>query len=80
MKTFKVIGAAFVLAFALSMPTYADNTAPGDVHTPGRSTTVPCDPTTEPEDTGLTGGAPAIDKDISSLSISDILWALASIY
>ena len=80
MKTFTAIGAAFVLALSLSMPTYADNTAPGDQHTPGRSTTVPPNPTTEPGDTGLTGGAPAIDKDISSLSISDILWALTSIY
>ena len=82
MKTFKAIGAAFVLALSLSIPAYAD-TAPGDGHTPGRSVPNPGaigTPTTEPENAGLTCGAPADEGDTSFLNIADILWALASIY
>ena len=35
MKTFKAICAATLLALSLSIPAFADDTDPGDIHTPG---------------------------------------------
>ena len=79
MKTFKAISAAFVLALSLSIPAYADTT-PGDGHTPGAPAPPIVIPTTAPENTESSDGAPTIGGDIRSLSISDILWLWASIY
>jgi len=79
MKTFKAICAAAVIALSLSIPAYADDTTPGDIHVPGK----PCPivtPTTTPEDTGLPGGATAVDGDISFSALADMLWTLASIF
>ena len=84
MKTFKAICAASVLAFSLSVPAYADPVPPpppGDIHIPGQPNPLPGDtvtPTTEPGDTGLAGGATAGDLSLSALT--DMLWALASIF
>lgn len=81
MKTFKAIGAALVLALSLSIPAFADGTTnPGDVHTPGRSTSVPDDPTPEPAKMDSTVAATQTINDTGFLNIADILWALASIY
>lgn len=78
MKNVKAICAATLLALSLSIPAYA-----GDSHTPGSPSPIPSGigtPTTAPGDTGLTDGAAAVDGDISVLSITDIVWALASMF
>ena len=79
MKTLKAIGAALVLALSLSIPAFAD-TNPGDAHTPGRSTSVPYDPTAKPENMGSTVTATQTNEAISRLIVEELLWALASIY
>jgi hypothetical protein len=76
MKTFKAICATLVLALSLSIPAYA-----GDGHTPGSP--VPGDvgtPTTVAGDSIATDGISAVDGDTSSVTLTDILWALVSIY
>jgi hypothetical protein len=81
MKTFKAICAASVIALSLSIPAYADDTTPGDIHVPGRANPITGDtPTTAPGDTGLAGGATAVDDDISFSALADMLWTLASIF
>ena len=78
MKTVKAICAASVMALFLSLPAYADDPIPGDVHIPGK----PCpitgcvvNPTTSPA-----GETTAVDGDISFSALADILWTLASIF
>jgi hypothetical protein len=66
MKTFKATCAATLLALLLSIPAYA-----GDGHNPGSPDPVPAD------------GLPvttSVDGDISVLSITDIVWALTSMF
>ena len=77
MKTFKVICAAAVLVLSLSIPAYA-GTEPGDGHGPGKNTKVAGTMTTSdntvsdaPETAGYDGGL---------LMLTDIFWALASIF
>lgn len=75
MKTFKAVCATLVLALSLSIPAYA-----GDGHTPGSP--VPDDVGTRTivaEDSISTDGISA-DGDTSSVTLTDILWALVSIY
>lgn len=79
MKTFKALGAAFALTLSLSIPAFPD-TNPGDIHMPGRSTSLSSDPTSKPDKTGSTNAATEMDNDISLLTIAEVLWALASIY
>ena len=76
MKTFKSMCAATLLALSLSIPAYA-----GDGHNPGSPAPVPADglPVTTSEDPGSTDVL-AVDGDISVLSITDIVWALASMF
>jgi hypothetical protein len=81
MKTVKAICAASVMALFLSLPAYADP-IPGDVHIPGKPNPVTggvVNPTTS-GDTGSSGGATAVDGDISFSALADILWTLASIF
>lgn len=79
MKTLKAMCAATLLALSLSIPAYADTT-PGDGHNPGRPAPVPVElPITTPENPGPTGVL-AVDGDISVLSITDIVWALTSMF
>ena len=79
MKTFKAICAVLVLAFSLSIPAYAD-TIPGDVHVPGKPNPICGDTTNPPGTTELADGATAVDGDIGFSALTDILWALASIF
>lgn len=76
MKTIKAICAATLLALSLSVPAYA-----GDGHNPGSPAPDPADglPVTTSEDPGSTGVL-AVDGETSVLSITDIVWALASMF
>jgi len=77
MKTFKAICAATLLALSLSISGYADTT-PGDVHTPG--VPVPAgDSTSDPTLSGDTTGDDTIG-DISFSAVSDLIWAMTSIF
>lgn len=80
MKTLKAMCAATLLALSLSIPAYAE-TAPGDGHNPGKAAAVPSDglPIRTPENPGSTGLL-AVDGAVSILSITDIVWALASMF
>ena len=76
MKTLKAICATIIVALSLSVSAYGDTT-PGDNHTPGAPVPITAGiPTTDPDNTDSSGGAQAIDVDISSLNIIDILLAL----
>lgn len=77
MKTFKAMCAATLLALSLSIPAYA-----GDGHNPGSPAPVPPVelPIITPENPGSPGVVAAVDGDISVLSITDIVWALASMF
>ena len=77
MKTFKVICATAVLVLSLSIPAHAD-TGPGDGHGPGKSTKVVGTMTTS-DDTVLDAPETA-GNDGGLLMLTDILWALASIF
>lgn len=79
MKTFKAISATLVLALSLSVPAYAD-TDPGDGHGPGRTTSDPSELGPVSDDSGLTGAASTASYDGGLVTLTDILWALASIY
>lgn len=77
MKTIKAICAATLLALSLSLPAYA-----GDSHSPGSPSPIPPVelPITTPENPGSPGVIAGVDGDISVLSITDIVWALASMF
>lgn len=79
MKTFKAICAASVMALSLSVPAYAEDPIPGDIHIPGAPSPVTggtVTPTPSPGDPASSGVATG---DISS-ALADMLWALASIF
>jgi len=78
MKKFKVICAATVLAFSLSIPVYADGPNPGDVHWPGKASCV-CETPCDKEETGSTGST-TVDNDFSLSAVMDMLWTMASIF
>jgi hypothetical protein len=80
MKTIKAMCVATLLALSLSISAYAD-TAPGDGHNPGKPAMVPSveRPIGTPENPGSTGLS-AVDGDVGILSITDIVWALASMF
>jgi hypothetical protein len=78
MKTLKAICAATVLALSLSAATYADDTTPGDSHSPGSPRPI-CGSTTS-GDTDLIDGATAVEGDISFSALADMLWTVASIF
>jgi hypothetical protein len=77
MKTFKAICAALVIALSLSVPAYAEDPNPGDIHIPGAPSPVTggTETPTPSQSDPASGVAPAND-----ISLSDILWALASIF
>jgi len=78
MKTLKAICAATVLALSLSVATYADGTTPGDSHSPGSP--CPISDGTTSGDSEVTGGATAVEGDISFSTLADMLWTVASIF
>ena len=78
MKTFKVVCAATVLALSLSIPAYADDPNPGDVHWPGKASCV-CETPCDTEETGSTSST-TVDKDFSLSAVMDMLWTVASIF
>ena len=78
MKTLKAICAALIIAFSLSIPAYG-NTIPGDVHVPGKPTPICGDTTIPPVDSEATDEA-AVEGDLSFSALTDLLWALASIF
>ena len=75
MKTFKAICAASVIALSLSVPAYAEDPAPGDIHIPGQPCPVTGGDVTPTPSPGVSTPAGEI-----SLSALDIMWALASIF
>jgi hypothetical protein len=79
MKTPKVFCAATVLALFLSIPAYAEDPKPGDMHEPGRASCVyetPCDQAGD----GSTGSTITVDNDFSLSAVVDMLWTVASIF
>jgi len=80
MKTLKSLGVALALALSLSIPAYADDTDPGDMHSPGWTASAPTDTETKLPDTDINGGISAVDTDPGFPTIADILWDLVSIY
>ncbi|MCA1604629.1 MAG: hypothetical protein LC775_03930 [Acidobacteria bacterium] len=78
MKTFKATCAALVMAFSLSIPAYA-STDPGDVHVPGKPTPICSDTPISPAEIEVTDPA-TVEGDLSLSALTDILWALASIF
>jgi hypothetical protein len=78
MKTLKVICAATVLALSLSVATYADDTTPGDSHSPGSP--CPISGGTTSGDTDLSDGATGVEGDISFSALANMLWTVASIF
>jgi len=77
MKTLKAICAATVLALSLSVATYADETTPGDSHSPGSP--CPISGGTTSGDSEVTG-ATAVEGNISFSALADMLWTVASIF
>lgn len=77
MKTFKAICAASVMALSLSVPAYAEDPLPGDIHIPGAPS--PVTGGTETPTPGDPASSSAATGDISS-ALADMLWALASIF
>jgi len=71
MKTFKVVCAATVLALSLSIPVFADDPKPSDVHEPGRScvSEIPGDAS----DTGSAELSVTDDSDFSLWAVVDLL-------
>ena len=80
MKTLKALAVALVLALSLSIPAYADDTDPGDSHSPGHTEPTVSDTETTLPNSNTNGGKPAVDTDPGFPTVADILWALASIY
>lgn len=79
MKTFKVICAATVFALFLSVPAYAEDPKPGDMHDPGMAYCayeIPCNAT----DDGSTDLTTTDASDVSLSAIVDMLWTVASIF
>jgi hypothetical protein len=76
MKTFKAISAATVLALFLSIPAFAEDPKPGEVHDPGKASCVceTCDPA---DATSLTT---TVDSDFSLSAVVDMLWTVASVF
>jgi hypothetical protein len=79
MKTLKVICAATVLALFLSIPAYAEDPKPGDVHEPGKAC-CECEIPKNEGDTGSTELATTVDNDFSLSAVVDMLWTVASIF
>jgi hypothetical protein len=75
MKTLKVICAATVLALFLSIPVYAGDTNPGNVHEPGKASCVceiSCDQIdAESKELTTTG-----DSDFSLSAVVNMLWTI----
>ena len=73
MKTFKIICAATFLALFLSVPVYAEDPNPSDVHEPGKPAPgcvceIPGDGTTELTTT--------VDSDFSLSAVVNMLWTI----
>lgn len=79
MKTSKVICAATVLALFLSIPVYAEDPTPGEVHDPGKASCV-CETTEVDGQTGSTCSTTTVDSDLSLSAVVDMLWTVASIF
>jgi hypothetical protein len=77
MKTIKAICAATVLALSLSVATYADDTTPGDSHSPGSPCPISGDTTSGGSE--ITGGSTAVEDDSFS-TLADMLWTVVSIF
>ena len=78
MKTAKAICATLFLALSFSVPVYAEDTNPGEVHLPGKPQII-C--TSESPDRNP--GEPCMPTTYTGASLSDfvdILWAVASIF
>jgi hypothetical protein len=80
MKTVKAICATLFLALSLSIPAYADNTNPGEVHTPGRSSQATCGTETPERQFAAPCTASIEASDSNFPDLGDIMWALALIF
>jgi hypothetical protein len=76
MKTFKAICAASVIALSLSIPAYAEDPPPGDVHVPGSPPPVTCGTETDP----TAPCEPELPGGTATSALADMLWALASVF
>jgi len=72
MKTFKVVCAATVLALFLSIPVYAEDPKPSDVHEPGKASCV-CEITCDAGDAGSTE-LTTVDSEFSLSAVVAMLW------
>ena len=79
MKKLKVICSATVLALFLSIPVYAQDSNPGEVHEPGRASCV-CETPKAVGETGSTLLTPAVDGDFNLSAAVNMLWSVASIF
>jgi hypothetical protein len=77
MKTFKAISAATVLALFLSIPAFAEDPKPGEVHDPGKASCV-CEMPGDPAD--ATSSTTTVDSDFSLSAVVDLLWTVASVF
>ncbi|HEY8184767.1 MAG TPA: hypothetical protein VIF64_01790 [Pyrinomonadaceae bacterium] len=80
MKPFKAFCAAALIALSLSIPAYAEDPPPGDGHETGNPIGIPLPPPPKPvPDTPVPndGSAP---NDSSTITLMDILMALAKIF
>lgn len=78
MKTFKAICAALILALSLSIPTYADDTKPGEIHTPGSPCLITGGSDNKESSPGTCNAGDTADSSLSVLA--DLVWAVASIF
>jgi hypothetical protein len=80
MKTAKALCATMFLALSLSIPAYAEDTNPGDVHSPGKPCPITCDSGSSDRPSNEPCGETTDTGDSSFPNLADILWVVASIF
>jgi len=84
MKRLKALCAALIFPLSLSIPAYPEDPPPGDVHVPRSSNPVTAGGAetaiTTSDNPGLAGGATVVDGDVSLSGLTDVLWAVGSIF
>jgi hypothetical protein len=80
MKTAKAICATILLALSLSISAFAEDTNPGEIHTPGKSTQITCDSKSPETKPGEPCTATTDSGDGSFSDLLDFLWAVALTY
>jgi hypothetical protein len=80
MKTAKAFCATIFLALSLSIPAYAEDTNPGEGHTPGKPSPITCNSGSTVGTAGEGCVVPTETGDGSFSDLLDILWAVTSIF